>query len=184
MYSIWPRLSAAGGGRERGVRSVRHGRNKRTGHALVRQVPAARHRPRLGLGVLDVVVPVDEEGLDGANKLDRDVERDWDNVLEGDQTVEEGEEAVDVWIVVRLVGVEEPVGALAVPGDLVEVIDDGADDAGDAEDHEREEAGKRRARSDISGAVVCMHANRVGLTPGGSSGARPCSAWTACCQSS
>lgn len=80
-----------------------------TGNSLVRQVPTPGHRARARLVVLDVVVKVDEGGLDGSDKLNRYVERDGDDVLERDQTVEEREKTVDVGVVVGLVGEQRPV---------------------------------------------------------------------------
>jgi hypothetical protein len=112
--------------------------------SLIRQVPTPRQRPRVRLLMPDLVVEVDERRLSRPDELDRDVERDRDDVLEGDERVEKGDESVERRVVLWRVVVKRPVRVLAVPGDLVEVVDDTADHTGETEEGEGEEAGGGR----------------------------------------
>ena len=77
--------------------------------------------PRLGRGapvvllVVHVVVLKDEERLDGAHNLERDVQRDRHKVLERDQRIGKRNQTVDVGVVVVLFRGKRPVcGALMV----------------------------------------------------------------------
>ena len=50
-----------------------------------------------------VLVEIDKGGLGGPNEFDGDVERDGDEVLEGYESKDESDEAVDVGVAIRLV---------------------------------------------------------------------------------
>lgn len=83
MYSICPKL------RSQNIRVVSHcslleTRNEREDNLLIRQVPTSSHGLGPRLFIRDLIIVVDKCGLGGSDKLDRDVERDRNNVLESD----------------------------------------------------------------------------------------------------
>jgi hypothetical protein len=85
------------------------------------------------------MVPVDERGLGGPDEFDGDVERNRNDVLERDESVEERDQRVEARVVVRLIGKQLPVRLLIVPSFLVGVVDDATYDGDNGEEGQVEQ---------------------------------------------
>ena len=91
-------------------------------------------------GLVELLVPylrvkVNERSLAGAHKLDRDVERDGDDVLECDEGKGPGDEPVDGRIVVGKVVIVEPQGAAGVVPMFKHGVYDGTCDSHEGKDN-------------------------------------------------
>jgi hypothetical protein len=97
---------------------------------IVRQSPGPRRcsgRHAI-LDIFDRMIPVNESRLSCPDELDRDVQRDRNDVLKGDESVEKRDQGVELRVVIGCVSEQFPVRLLIVPSSLVGVIDDATDD--------------------------------------------------------